>query len=121
MNTIRVIIAGGRDFRDYRYLKQECDFMLSKLINTNKIEIVSGGANGADKLGEYYAKENEFKLTVMKADWDKHGRSAGYIRNAEMAEYATHVLVFWDGKSRGSKHMIDIANERKLKCRVVEY
>ena len=119
--VIKLIIAGGRNFRDYAYMKQECDFMLSNLINTHAIEIVSGGAQGADNLGQEYARENGFKLTIMKADWNKYGKSAGYIRNQEMADYASHVIAFWDGASRGTKHMIDIAGKDGLKCRVVEY
>lgn len=119
--VIRLIIAGGRDFRDYAYLKQECDFMLSRLLRNHRIEIVSGGARGADTLAVMYAQEYDFPIKTMKANWDKHGLSAGYKRNQEMADYATHVIAFWDGKSKGTKHMIDIAKRDGLKCRVVEY
>ena len=119
--VIKLIIAGGRNFRDYAYMKQECDFILSKLINTHKIEIISGGAKGADNLGQEYARENNYTLTIMKADWDKHGKSAGYVRNQEMANVATHVLAFWDGESRGTKHMIDIAKKDGLSYKVIEY
>lgn len=118
---IKLIIAGGREFRDYEYMKQECDFMLSVLLETCKVEIVSGGARGADTLALEYARERGYPVTLMKADWDTHGKSAGYIRNQEMANYATHCLAFWDGKSRGTKHMIDIAQKDGLRCRVVEY
>ena len=118
---IKLIIAGGRDFRDYEYMKQECDYMLKVLLETCKIDIVSGGARGADSLAIEYAREREYPVKIMKANWDEHGKSAGYIRNQEMANYASHVIAFWDGKSRGTKHMIDIANKDGLRCRVVEY
>jgi hypothetical protein len=119
--VIKLIVAGGRDFRDYRYLKQECDYMLSVLLQTHRIEIVSGGARGADTLALEYANEHGYIVTVMKANWDKNGKSAGFIRNKEMANYASHLIAFHDGQSRGTAHMIKIANEGGLKCRVIEY
>lgn len=57
----------------------------------------------------------------MKADWDIYGKSAGYIRNAEMAKYADACVVFWDGKSRGTKHMIDLAKKEGIGLKVVNY
>lgn len=118
---IKLVIAGGRDFNDYDLLEETCNYMLSHLLNAYEIEIVSGGAKGADTLAQRYAKSNRFKLTIMSADWDKHGKSAGYKRNQEMADYATHVVAFWDGKSRGTQHMINIANKDGLKCKVISY
>lgn len=119
--TIKLIIAGGREFRDYAYLKQECDYMLSKLIETCRIEIVSGGAKGADSLAVGYARERNYPVTIMKADWDTHGKSAGYIRNSEMADYGTHLIAFHDGQSRGTKHMINIARDKGIPTFVATY
>lgn len=116
----RIIIAGGRDFKDYFRLWYLCKHYLKK-VPKNTIEIISGGATGADKLGERFAKEEELPLTIFKADWDKFGKSAGYLRNKEMSEYATHLIAFWDGHSKGTKHMIDLAREKGLKIRVIKY
>lgn len=113
---MKVIISGFRNFHSYNKLKAYCDNVLSA---QSEIEIVSGGADGADSLGERYAKENGYKLTVFKADWDKHGKAAGQIRNAEMAKYADALICFWDGQSRGSKNMIEEAKKAGLKYRVV--
>ncbi|WP_341323494.1 DUF2493 domain-containing protein [Solibacillus sp. FSL H8-0523] len=115
---LKVIIAGGRDFIDYELLKQKADFLLQ---NQSEVEIVSGAAKGADKLGEKYAKEKGYPISSHPANWDKHGRSAGYIRNKEMAEYADVLIAFWDGKSKGTKHMIDLATKHGLKVRIVNY
>lgn len=115
---IKVIIAGGRDFNDYQELCSFCDFMLSSMTD---IEIVSGTANGADSLGEQYATERGYLIKQFPADWDKYGKSAGYKRNAQMAEYADALIAFWDKKSRGTKHMIDLAKETKLKVRISFY
>lgn len=115
---MRVVIAGGRDFSDYSLLCKKCD----KILNSQKdIEIVSGNANGADKLGERYAREKGYTLKQFPANWDKYGKGAGYIRNKEMAEYADALIAFWDGSSKGTKHMIDLAKQNNLKIRVIYY
>ena len=116
----KVIIAGGRDFAHYDFLRSGADQLLA-LKDHNIIEIVSGTAKGADQLGEQYARENGFALTRMPAQWDKFGKSAGYKRNVQMAEYADALIACWDGKSRGTMHMINIATERKLPTRIITY
>ena len=115
---MKVIIAGGRGFKDYGALRDFCDKTLSR---QTTVEIVSGTANGADKLGERYAKERGYVLTRFPADWGKFGKGAGHIRNREMAECADALIAFWDGESRGTKHMIDTAKQRGLKVRVFKY
>jgi hypothetical protein len=113
---MRVIIAGSRDFNDYELLKKHCDCLLQ---NQKEVEIVSGGARGADKLGERYASEKGYPLKKFPADWEKFGKSAGYKRNKEMAEYADSLIVFWDGISKGTKNMIGLASGRGLGVRVI--
>jgi hypothetical protein len=108
---MKVIIAGSRGFNDYKFLCEICDDLFK---NCQKVEIVSGTANGADKLGEKYAKERGYKLHRFPANWDKFGKSAGYIRNEEMANFSKALIVFWDRKSKGTKHMIDLANDNGL-------
>ena len=98
-----------------------CDICDKTLINQNEVIIVSGKANGADSLGEKYAKLKGYKVLEMPADWDKYGKSAGYIRNKEMAKIADGAIIFWDGKSKGSKHMIDLSNEYNLKIKIKYY
>lgn len=69
-------------------------------------EIVSGGARGPDKHGELIAKVNNIPLRVFPADWDTHGKAAGHIRNSEMGVYADALIAVWDGKSKGTAHMV---------------
>lgn len=114
----KVIIAGTRSFDDYELLQAKMDHLLSRRC---EVEIVSGTARGADQLGERYAAARGFALKRFPADWDTYGKSAGYRRNAEMAEYADAAVVFWDGKSKGSKHMIDLARAKGLEVRVIVY
>lgn len=120
ISKYRVIIAGCRDFADYDLLKEKCDFYLQ---NKEKegIVIVSGHASGADALGERYAQERGFQLETYPADWKAHGRAAGPIRNENMARVANALIAFWDGKSRGTKNMIETARKYNLKVAVVRY
>lgn len=120
----RIIIAGSRGFTNYKLLTQ----VLSQYINgmeTSEIEIISGTARGTDQLGEQFAKENNLKLTRFPADWSKYGKSAGYIRNSKMAEYAAQeygvLFAFWDGESRGTQHMINLAKKAKLDVKITLY
>lgn len=117
----RVIIAGGRNFSDYALLKERCDYFLQNKMKEGRVVIVSGHASGADALGERYAQERHLSLEAHPADWNKHGRAAGPIRNAEMAEVADALIAFWDGVSRGTKNMIDTAKSKGLKVAVVRY
>ena len=114
---LKVIVAGTRTFNDYALLKEKLDVILC---TKTDIEIVSGMAKGADTLGEQYAEEKGYKIKQFPADW-KTGAKAGPLRNMAICDYADVCVVFWDGKSRGSKHMADIAAEKGLLLKVINY
>lgn len=124
MNEVRVIIAGGRDFTDYHKLKTHMNCLL-QLLDKSQVEIISGGAKGADSLGERYAREFGYKLKRFPADWNKYGKAAGPIRNKEMALYAAEakgvLVAFWDGSSRGTYDMITRAEEYGLEVYIPKY
>lgn len=111
----RVIVAGSRSVTDYATVKKAIE---GSGIKPNLI--ISGTAKGVDTLGERYAKEKGIEVLRMPADWDTHGKSAGYRRNAEMATVGDTLIAIWDGKSKGTKHMIDLAESKGLKVIVVE-
>jgi hypothetical protein len=130
---VKVIIAGGRDFTNYNLLKSKCDKILS---NQKDIEIISGEASGADKLGEQYSEENNLKLKTFPANWNdfsepckikyrkngsKYNALAGHVRNQKMADYADALIAFWDGSSTGTKDMIDRAKKSNLIIRIINY
>ena len=129
---MRIIIAGSRIFDNYDFLRRKCcsiigdlyDWLLDNDLNSN-IEIISGQAKGTDKLVERFAKEFDFKIKLFPANWEAYGKSAGYKRNVEMSSYAKKdngvLIAFWDGKSPGTKHMIDIANKDQLKVFMVHF
>lgn len=115
---LKIIVAGSRDFTDYNLLKIKLDFYIGK---HSDIEIISGTARGADRLGERYAEEKGLTLTRFSADWKKYGKRAGYLRNEEMAQYATHAVIFWDGKSKGTAHMIELCKTYGINYRVIKF
>lgn len=119
---VRVIIAGGRDFNDLELMKEKCDYYLSDAVKKGyTIEIVSGTAKGADKLGEEYAKLRGYSIAYFPADWASFGKRAGYLRNQQMANFSDALIAFWDGSSKGTKHMIDISKNKNMPTRIVKY
>jgi len=106
---MKTIIAGGRTLVDPSLVEgamATCPW--------TPTEIVSGGASGVDGLGEAWATSNNIPIQRFPAQWKKHGRAAGPIRNREMAEYAEALVAIWDGKSKGTKSMIGEARKRDL-------
>lgn len=106
----RIVVAGCRDFDDYETAKDFMDLCLSE-IGSEEVIILCGDCNGADKLGERYALEHSFPVEHYPAQWDLYGRSAGPVRNAEMAKKCDAVIAFWDGKSKGTASMIKEAEK----------
>lgn len=113
---MKTIIAGSRDFTDYEFLKSSLQPFVDIIT-----EVISGTARGADQLGEQWATEFNKKIIRMPANWNQFGKSAGYIRNQAMAQVADLCIVFWDGKSKGTKHMIDIATKDKKDLHIFRY
>ena len=120
---MKLIVAGGRDFKDYRLLKEALDNFQHEYGNIT--EVVSGTAVGADKLGEQYANENNIPIKRFVPDWKGLGRKAGHIRNRQMGDYTKEhngmLVAFWDKKSKGTKGMINYATNIGLKSVVVHY
>ena len=117
----RVIIAGCRDFDDYALLKERCNDYLCEKMETHNVIIVSGHASGADALGERFAEEHGLQCEIHPADWGKYGRSAGPIRNAEMASCSDALIAFWDGQNPGTRSMIELARKKGLQVAVVYF
>lgn len=115
---MKLLIAGSRDFNNFPLLEENVKFF-TKNFDNSEIEIVSGNAKGADKLGEQYAKKYNIKIKLFPADWNKFKKSAGMIRNREMGDYATHAILFWDGKSPGTKAMAQILKEKNIPHKII--
>lgn len=122
----RVIIAGGRDFDDYTRLRKVCDEMIAVYPAAFDHIVVSGCANGADSLGIAWAVDRGADIDRYPADWYPNGgtkldRGAGHKRNERMAQNADMLIAFWDGKSPGTKSMIDLALKYGLEVHVYRY
>ncbi len=118
---MRIIIAGSRDFDDYELLERTMNRLTLRVDN---ITVLSGGAKGADTLGEQWALCNMFPVERYHPDWTKHGKKAGPIRNDEMAKAVGpkgKCVVFYDGSSPGSTNMIETAKAYGLKLKVIYY
>lgn len=103
---IKIIIAGGRDYTD----ESTALNIFAKLIEEGHIpdefEIIHGGARGADRIGHIIGLISETQIHQFHPDWENLGKRAGYARNAEMGKEGDMLVAFWDGKSRGTAHMI---------------
>jgi hypothetical protein len=112
----RIIIAGSRGITDFKMLDDTLsDLFTNKLkLTPENVTVVSGTARGVDRLGEDFAKKYGCVLMRMPAQWDKYGRSAGYRRNRDMAMIADIACIFWNGKSPGTGHMIQLAKDYEL-------
>lgn len=118
-SVFRVIIAGSRSFSDYVTLQAACDNILSQKRMTHTIVIISGTARGADTLGEQYAHERGYTIERFPADWQQYGKTAGLVRNRQMADNADALIVFWDSQSKGTKNMIMEAKKKGIAVRVI--
>ena len=112
----KVIVAGTRTFNNYELMKRKLDYYFQVCTPT----IICGEARGADTLGKKYAEEKGYKVLSYPADWSK-GRGAGYARNERMAREADALIAFWDGKSSGTKHMIETMRKMNKSVRIVKY
>ena len=117
----RVIIAGTRTFNDYNLFKESCEYLLRESMEKQQIIIVSGHARGTDTMGERFAKEHGLPCEYYPANWQIHGRAAGPIRNKEMANNADALIAFWDGQSRGTRSMINLARKMGLQVAICRY
>lgn len=118
----KIIVAGSRNMNEYVTVHEVMMMIVDWYdLTSDEVTIVSGTARGADTLGEQFAAEYGLPVIRMPAEWDKHGKSAGYKRNTEMAKIADMAIIFWDGKSKGSRHMINIAKDRELKYHVFSF
>lgn len=135
----RVIVAGGRGFNDFAVTVTVLDMVLGKKLRAGEVvQIVSGKASGADTMGERWAHLNKLKVLSFPAPWDdwegkplyqvgtrgdgkKYWKGAGHYRNSQMADNAEALVCFWDGRSTGTKNMINTARKKGLLVRVFDY
>jgi YspA, cpYpsA-related SLOG family len=107
---MKTIIAGSRTINNLPELE-----LAIKESGIQITEVICGGANGVDKLGEKWAKDNNVPIKYFLPNWEQFGKAAGPIRNSQMIDYAEAAIILWDGISRGTLDTITKANSRTLK------
>lgn len=107
-------MVGSRDYSDLEEVRQ---FVFEQERDT---VIVSGGASGVDEVAVQAAKAYGMAYEVHIPDWNRHGRSAGVIRNRTIVDAADEVVAFWDGASRGTQFTIEYARSKRKPCRIVQ-
>jgi len=126
---MKVIIAGSRHISDYQLVSAVISNTISKY-NIQITEVVSGCAGGVDTLGEQWAFENNIPINPFPAQWDdlsapnalirinkyekEYNARAGFQRNEAMADHGDILIAVWDGRSPGTKHMINSAKSKGL-------
>ncbi len=119
----KVIVAGGRDFTDYAHMCTVLDDLF--FVHNTGFEvapkIISGMAKGADTLAIRYSNERGLTKILFPANWKVYRRRAGFLRNEDMLSIATHLVAFWDGKSHGTQHMIEIAKKKGIPVWIINY
>lgn len=118
---LKLIVAGGRDFNDYALMEKLLNQLANEEYEKYSVSIVSGMARGADALAARFAEENNIQLYEFPADWNQHGRGAGYVRNREMAVFADALVAFWDGESKGTANMIKTMHAMHKRTHVYYY
>lgn len=118
LNENNLAIIGSRGFNNFTHAKKE----ILKLITNNHIsitKIISGGADGTDKIAEIFAEKFNIPVEIIKPDWSK-GKQAGVIRNSEIIKKSDVIIAFWDGKSKGTLDSINKAKKYNKRIFVIK-
>lgn len=118
--TKKIVVSGCRDYNNYEEAKRYIGVCISRIKLEYNLIFVSGVCRGADLLGERYAEENGYLIERYPAEWNKFGKKAGHLRNQKMAQTGDFFICFWDGKSAGTKSMIDLINALKKPIRIIK-
>ena len=113
---MRLAIIGSRGFNDVG--------LLNDILNPLVFEVtlvVSGGARGADLMGQIWAENHGIDTLIFAADWNKNGKSAGFIRNEDIIKNCDKAIAFWDGISNGTRHSISLCEKHNKPCRIINY
>lgn len=121
-SRIKLMVCGSRSITDADWVKAEIgSFWYNEIAWVDKCIMVEGEARGVDTYAKEYAQENQWTIESYPANWEKFGKSAGYIRNEEMVKACDVCLIIWDGQSLGTKHDIDLCIKHNKPYRILIY
>lgn len=117
---MKIIIAGSRGFTDYALFNK---LMTRMTLMMREVIVVTGDAKGADALARRWAYESGHTYEVWRAEWEKHGKAAGILRNEEMIKDSGGkiLIAWWDGRSSGTRDAITRARKHGLKVKIIYY
>lgn len=113
---MRLAIIGSRSFNDTKLLNETL-----KPYKDQITLVVSGGAKGADQLGEYWARLHKIETLIFLPDWQLHGKKAGFIRNKQIIDNADCAIAFWDYRSPGTRHAIKLCEKQKKPYKIIGF
>ncbi|MBS1589536.1 MAG: DUF2493 domain-containing protein [Bacteroidetes bacterium] len=115
---MKLAIAGSRSFNDFELLENKVDELRKEYAISS---LISGGAKGADLLAEQYAAKHHLGIERILPDWKMHSRGAGHRRNEIIVQKCDMLIAFWDGKSKGTKHIIEYAKKQNKQAYIFNY
>lgn len=107
---MKLLIAGSRGITE---------FDISEFVTEDIDTIISGGANGIDKLAEDFADKHRLSKIILRPRYEKYGKAAPLKRNEELVQMADKILVIWDGQSKGTEHTINCAKKLNKNLQVI--
>lgn len=113
---MKIAVIGSRDFSDVKLLEEKLDTFKNRII-----ELISGGAQGADTIAEAWAIVNNIPVTLFKPDWKTYGKAAGIKRNKQIIESCDYCIAFWDGKSKGTASSLKFCKQLNKPFEIVAY
>lgn len=111
-----ILVCGGRHYSNFHRLCEELDYWLQK---ADTLEVITGGARGADTLAERWCALMGVAYRAFPANWDEHGRRAGPIRNSKMLDEKPDLVIACPG-GRGTADMVVKATRRGVKVTELE-
>lgn len=115
----KIGVIGSRGYNNYEEFKERIEYLTSNI--QDRIIWVSGGCkSGGDALISRYCKESSSDLIEHLPDWDKYGKSAGFIRNKLIIDDVEYLIAFWNQKSKGTKNSLDLAEKKGIKIKIVK-
>lgn len=118
----KLLVCGSRTITDKEWIFSQIESYWYWNLACYKFPVmIEGEARGVDSIAKDYAVENEWEIEAYPAEWDKYGKSAGYIRNEIMVKACDECLILWDGSSKGTKHDIDLCEKYKKPYKVLIY
>ena len=113
---MKIAVIGSRGFSDVKLLEEKLDTFKNRII-----ELISGGAQGADTIAEAWAIVNNIPVTLFKPDWKTYGKAAGIKRNKQIIESCDYCIAFWDGKSKGTASSLKFCKQFNKLFEIVAY